>query len=382
MLQFTSTIVSNIDINPTQQEAFFEAFPAAPTDHEISVYMDLNHAFAGLPLPYARTDTNSEDITVDSNATDTNVVTVGDGTPGQIVEKYGQFLREAAYRTLVRGVKRHWDNLANLAPASQNNFHYEQVRYALEHLFDGGDRHALNDSNGGGVTYISNVKTAQWVKAYHRDVDAAEYSAGLAPTAGNLAYNVFDTNGSPVQSGLFYDNTIPPAVTSNYLISTDTNNSYGDLVFDEDQIVELLDAASDAGKFRLKQYYDGSGFVTYRALDLEENESFAVRVKVSQKADGGDNTNVAHWLVKLIQRSSTAVNDPKDSGARPLHIVGLLKSINYAFGQDTDDDSFIANLETVTATDSNGTVAPHDPNNYMGNNLDQDHDTNENDSNL
>lgn len=389
MLQFTSTIVSEININPTQQEAFFEAFPAAPTDHEISVYMDLNWAFAGLPLPYARTDTNAEDIGVDSN--DTNFMAAGSGTPGQIVEKYGNQLKDAAYMTLVSRVKRHWDNFANLAPADQNNFHYEQVRYALEHLFDGGDNNALvadtNDTNSGGVTYISNLKVAQWVRGYDKDVDKNNYTTGVADVKyftmpklnqdGSLF--VVDTNTEK-----FYDsNTIPEKITPNYLISSDTNNSYGDAVFNRTQINELLEAASDAGKFNMRQYSDGTNWINYRALDLEDGESFAVRVKVIQRHGNltqNPETNVAHWLVKIVQRSSNAVNDPKYPGGKPLHILGLLAATGKT--ADSNDLNFMSNLMTVNEDyDTNGTVAPHDDTNFMGNNIDQDTDTNANDTN-
>jgi len=354
-LAFTSTIESEVNISSS--ENFFESFTAAPTDHTISVYCDLNSVLAGVPLPYARTD-------VDSN---------GNVDADQTRYGYGPEIKNAVYAAFVTGLKTRWAGMADLGDATENNFHYEQVRYALEHLFDAGDQNQLvgsndtnSDTNVSRIVRLNNIKVSRWITAY--DNQAGKYSQASAPGPAPKKY---DSNSGWVEDTnvTWFDAVMTDPIVNNYLDSNDTNNSYGDNVFTEDQLYELLDAASDAGKFRLHQLPFNGDYYTSRTLHLNDGESFAVRVKVIQQMAENE-LNVAHWLVKIVQRSDNAVGD---TGLVIVNSFDLLPPTL----MDLLDVNFVDNLNTVVDASDEPTLADNDTN-WGGTNPDQDVDTNQN----
>lgn len=305
-LQFTSSIVSEITISDAVP--FFEVFAPTAVDRTITMHVDLNHAFRGLPLPYNHTDTNP-DI-------------------GQTKYPWEARMKEIAHFQFIDQVKRSWASLRDVAVnATDNDQHGEQARQGLEYLFDAGDANQLvsGEPNTGKVIRIKQSRVDQWINArkyLENGVEAATTATG-APF-----YRIVD----PSSQTAVYDT----ARAASFTVDTSflQAGAYGDNVFDESQIVELLDAANDAGKCYsalFQQPLAGESELvahTGRFLNLEENDAFAVRVVVTQHVLSGpgtsdDMTNSASWLVKLVHKSGETISTPPDHTMDPraLHLM-------------------------------------------------------------
>lgn len=199
-----------------------------------------------------------------------NLTDVDDSTPEQINVHQPQEYKNTIYNMFQyykfqRNSGEGWAGLRN--EVTQQSL-TSLVKKQLEYLFDAGDEHSLVEETGK-TTYVNPETVKQWI------------------------------NGQQIGSNV---------------------HTFGAEVFKQAQVMELLDACTDAGLF---EYATGTprtdpitGEVTtapYLRLHLPEGTKLGVRVLVQT-----DSTNMASWLVQLRQISSAETMAAYDAASEDV----------------------------------------------------------------
>lgn len=239
-----------------------------------------------------------------------NLTDVDDSTPEQINVHQPQAYKNTVY-SMFQYYKFHrsnGDGWAGLRNATTQQTLAYLVKKQLEHLFDAGDEHSLVEETGE-TTFVDPGTVQRWV------------------------------NGQQIGSNV---------------------HTFGVEVFKQTQVMELMDACTDAGLFELvtgtPRADPISGEETtapYLRLLLPEGTKWGVRVVVKT-----DPTNMASWLVQLKQSSTAETIPAYDASSEDV----LSNSSVYTDPYNPPGDAWTTEPLTAEHTTFNDGPGSHTPN--------------------
>lgn len=303
-LQLTSTKITDVYVDDAGDFLESTALPV-DIDHQITMQVNLNEVFKYTALPWNKTD---EETTGVHNKQDTEVMPIG----------YAKFVM---YYQAKEYLKREWADLEN----SSGTEHGAQVLGALKDLFDTGKPNS-------GYTEIGTPDDLGNILNMRQDpVD----------TWVNNAEGTWD------QSDQKYITLHATAPFSAY----EPSELYGGGVFNYEQLQQLLEGCSDAGRFKMADIPDFRDYSTLRSsrvLDLRDGDQLAVKVRVTQRTKDGndldDTGNTATWLVVLEQSAgvSSPVTPPADLSGDTVHIHNYPNPLqDHPIGEGSNMDRYV-----------------------------------------
>lgn len=257
-LTFHSSILSEIKIADRTDFLIFEAQPAV--DRILTLRGDLNTVF-GFYLPSIRTDADGDSTTPGQ---DIHMDWKDDATAA--IDSWFEVNVKSAWNTMTCSLNSPtlpdgYDNLSTHVDFQK------QVKLSLEALFDAGDANDIYDeATSNAVVRLNEDKVTGW----------------MAHSADS------------------------------------TSTDFSQLVYTGAQLIELLDAANDAGRYReVEAADDNDGVVGRHHLDLKEGDKFSVRVVVTDSTVGAAD-NRADWIIELEQFKKQGEDDTRKEPASEL----------------------------------------------------------------